>query len=150
MPEIIVTALEHRGSYMQIDKTYDALMGALAERGLLTPEVLAGMRMVAVFPDDPDATPEAELRSYAGIVTPELLVAEPPLRHMRLAGGKYAVLRHRGPYADMKAAYHWFYGQWLPQSGYDAADAPGYEEYLNNPRETAPADLLSDIHLPLA
>jgi len=61
-----------------------------------------------------------------------------------------AVLRHRGPYATMRSAYQWLYGHWLVQSGREAADAPVFEEYLNNPRDTAPADLLTDICLPLA
>jgi AraC family transcriptional regulator len=34
-------------------------------------------------------------------------------------------------------------------SGREAADAPVFEEYLNNPRDTAPADLLSEINLPI-
>jgi AraC family transcriptional regulator len=48
-----------------------------------------------------------------------------------------------------KPAYDWLYGQWLPQSGRLPADAPCVEEYLNNPRTTAPTELLSDIYLPL-
>ncbi len=63
--------------------------------------------------------------------------------------GEYAVLRHKGPYADMKAAYDWFYGQWLPQSGREPANAPPVEEYLNSPQDTPPMELLTDIYLPL-
>ena len=64
-------------------------------------------------------------------------------------GGWGAVLRHRGPYATMRAAYQWLYGHWLVHSGHTVHDAPVFEEYLNNPRDTAPADLLTDIYLPL-
>jgi AraC family transcriptional regulator len=49
----------------------------------------------------------------------------------------------------MRAAYEWLYGTWLVQSGREAADAPVFEEYLNNPKETAPADLHTEICLPL-
>jgi len=35
----------------------------------------------------------------------------------------------------MRAAYDWLFGQWLPTSGREAADAPVLEEYLNSPRE---------------
>jgi AraC family transcriptional regulator len=49
----------------------------------------------------------------------------------------------------MKTAYEWLYGVWLPDSGWEAADAPVFEEYLNNPRDTAPTDLLSEINLPI-
>lgn len=66
-----------------------------------------------------------------------------------IAGGRYAALRYKGPYAAMRSAYQWFYGPWLAQSGEEPADVPVFEEYLNNPRDTAPAELLTDIYLPL-
>jgi AraC family transcriptional regulator len=72
-----------------------------------------------------------------------------PLESRTLGGCTCAVLHHRGPYATMGAAYQWLYGQWLVQAGHAALDQPVFEEYLNNPRDTAPADLLTDIHLPL-
>jgi AraC family transcriptional regulator len=36
------------------------------------------------------------------------------------------------------------------QSEHEAADAPVFEEYLNNPKDTAPSELLTEICLPLA
>ena len=41
------------------------------------------------------------------------------------------------PYTDMRA-YLWLFGTWLPQSGREPADAPVFEEYLNNPRDLRP------------
>ena len=67
----------------------------------------------------------------------------------RIRGGEYAVLRHVGPYSDMRATYEWLYGTWLVQSGRAAADAPAFEEYLNSPKGTAPAELVTEICLPL-
>jgi len=49
----------------------------------------------------------------------------------------------------MKDAYRWLFGVWLPGSGYQEEDAPTFEVYLNDPRDTSPQDLLTDIHLPL-
>ena len=72
-----------------------------------------------------------------------------PLVSRRIEGGDYAVLRHKGPYADMHAAYHWLYGTWLPASGREVRDTEMFEAYINNPREVAPTELLTDIHLPL-
>lgn len=54
------------------------------------------------------------------------------------------MLRHKGPYADMHKAY-----QWLPKSGREIRDTQMFEEYVNNPRDTAPPELLTDIHLPV-
>lgn len=141
-----VLAVDHVGPYMQIGKAFDSLMGWLASRGLLSGE----MRMIGLYYDDPSAVKESELRSKAGVYLPRAVdVTGGPVSVASVAGGKYAVLRHQGPYADMAAAYQWLYGEWLVNSGYEAADAPVFEEYLNTPQDTAPSDLLTDICLPL-
>lgn len=51
--------------------------------------------------------------------------------------------------ADMRDAYRWLMGVWLPASGHEAADGPMLEDYLNSPADTAPPDLRTDIHLPI-
>jgi len=137
--------IRHKGSYMEIGRAFEKLFGTLAARNLLGP----GLRMFGIFYDDVASLPEAELRSRAAIVSAQPLPAEPPLEPMMIAAGDYAVLRHQGPYSDMKPAYEWLYGTWLPQSGREPGDAPCLEEYLNSPRETPPTELLSDIYLPL-
>ncbi|MBB3021040.1 AraC family transcriptional regulator [Microvirga lupini] len=138
-------AVEHRGSYMAIGKSYDLLFTTLAQRGLIRPD----LTMVGVYLDDPTSVPEAELRSHAAVAVNEPVSVDGPLFTTRIRGGDYAVLKYKGPYGDMRAAYDWLYGQWLPASGRDVADAPVFEEYLNSPRDTPPTELRTDIYLPL-
>jgi len=95
------------------------------------------------------SVPTEQLRSRAGVVTPRSFAIEAPLERTETAGGDDAILRHRGPYADMKAAYDRLYGKWRPRSCRDPRRRAGLEEYLDNPRDTAPTELLSDIYLPL-
>lgn len=56
-----------------------------------------------------------------------------------------AVMHCKGPYAGLKAAYDYLFGEWLPKSGED----PSFEIYLNDPTDTALDDLLTDICVPL-
>ncbi|SEI49034.1 AraC family transcriptional regulator [Paraburkholderia diazotrophica] len=142
-----VLTVDHVGPYLQIGKAFETLMDWLASRGLLSGE----MRMIGIFYDDPTAVAENELRSKAGVWLPRAVDVSGggPVSVTPITGGKYAVLRHKGPYEDMAAAYQWLYGEWLVNSEHEAADAPVFEEYLNNPKETAPANLLTDICLPL-
>jgi AraC family transcriptional regulator len=135
----------HKGSYMAISRAFDQLFGYLATHNLMQP----GMRMVAFYYDDPEAVPELELRSRAGVVFPDPPRMESPFEWTHMPGGSHAVLRHKGPYSELMGAYRWLYGQWLPNSGREAANAPVFEEYLNTPRDTAPSELLTDICLPL-
>ncbi len=143
---VFLGGLDHRGSYMKIGAAFEAAWIALSSRGL-APE---GSRWMAVYFDDPFAVPQAQLASRAGLSVALGAAVPAPLERFELGGTRCAVLRYRGPYAGMRAAYEWLYGTWLVGSGHVAANLPVFEEYLNSPRETAPADLLTDIYLPLA
>ena len=145
VPAVPLAGLPHRGSYMRVGKAFETTFTHMAAQGHLRGDT----RWLAVYEDDPAAMPEAQLRSWAGLSLPVGAGATAPLELRTLGCCTCAVLRHRGPYATMGAAYQWLYGQWLVQSGHAALDQPVFEEYLNNPRDTAPADLLTDIYLPL-
>lgn len=134
----------HKGAYMEIGKAFGTLFAELPAQRLMRP----GLKMVAIYYDDPALVPEADLRSRAGVIS-DAAALRAPLETAEICGGPYAVLRYTGPYAGLGAAYKWLYGTWLPASGREAADAPAFEEYINSPRDTPPAELLTDICLPL-
>ena len=124
-------------------------MGRLFKELAARQAMTAVPRMFALFLDDPDLVPADRLRSRACSPVAEGFEPTAPLQETIVRGGLYARLRYRGPYADMKDAYRWLLGVWLPGSGHEADDAPVFEAYLNNPQEVPPTDLLTDIHLPL-
>ncbi len=138
-------SISHAGAYMQIDHAMGRLFAALSAQGIVAPD----QRMLAVFHDDPDFVPVEKLRSNACSPVAGDVALAPPIEEMVVRGGPYARLRYRGPYADMKGAYRWLLGVWLPQSGHEPDDAPVFEAYLNSPLQVPPTELLTDIHLPL-
>jgi AraC family transcriptional regulator len=138
-------SVEHRGSYLMIGRAFNKLYRWAQARNT-TSDI---SQVIGIYDDDPFAIPEKQLHSRACLMFEQPVKLEPPLSRVEIAGGLCAVLRHQGPYADMRLTYQWLYGQWLPQSGYLVADAPVFEVYLNHPRDTMPADLLVDIYLPL-
>lgn len=146
IPPLELVGVPHTGSYMEIDKAFETLFGTLYARGLAKPE----MRMIGVYLDDPDLVEPEKLRSVACVTAGEETTANAPLERRMVEGGDYAVLHHKGPYADMYKAYQWLYAQWLPASGRQIRDRVMFEEYLNNPREVAPTELRTDIYMPLA
>ncbi|WP_251363865.1 AraC family transcriptional regulator [Epibacterium ulvae] len=146
LPDRRLAAIAHRGDYMEIGKTFEQL-SLLANSCALWPHVQG---MIGGYFDDPDATPPQDLRSLAALeLTADADIAA-RLEVQRLKGGASAVLLFKGPYAGLHGAYRYLYGVWLPQSGREARDAPPYEVYLDNPADTAPEDLLTQICLPLA
>jgi AraC family transcriptional regulator len=145
MAPLPLLSVEHSGPYIEIGRAFGTLFARAGAQNLLPLQI----RMIAVFHDDPTAVAEDALRSQAAIVAEEGAESIAPLQRIKTRGGDFAVLRHKGPYADMRAAYLWLFGTWLPQSGREAADAPVIEEYLNSPEDTPPSDLLTDLCLPL-
>lgn len=145
LPAVRCAGVAHRGSYMEIDKAMSILFSGLTTQGLLSPDAT----MLAQFFDDPDAMAECDLRSMACSPLAEGAAVTSPLVETTLRGGTYARLRYQGPYADMRNAYRWLFGVWLPQSGREADDAPAFEAYRNSPQEVSPSELITDIHLPL-
>lgn len=145
LPEMTGVGIDHSGSYLLIGRAFDQLFTTLAARRLLRP----GMKSVGLYYDDPQCLDEDRLRSCACVISDAHIADDPPFRRISQPGGIYAVLRHKGPYSELDKAYQWLFGTWLPQSGYDAADIPCLEEYLNNPRDVPPRELLTDICIAL-
>lgn len=140
-----LAGIAHKGSYMEIGKAFELLFTTLFTRGLHQPD----MTMIGIYHDDPDIVAEDDLRSMACVTVGADFVAEPPLELTALDGGNYAVLTHKGPYADMVKAYRWFFGEWLTHSGKTLRNEPSFELYLNTPRDVPPTELLTEIWMPI-
>jgi AraC family transcriptional regulator len=140
-----VAAIPHHGAYPDIGATFTTLFERLLAAGLA--QRFSGPT-VAVYYDDPSDTPVTELRAHAGIVVTPGALPE-GFDTVDIPGGRQAVLILKGPYDGIPAAWDWLYGTWLPQSGEVPADRPPFETYPNSPLDTAPADLITEIRLPL-
>ena len=134
-----LAASEHRGAYMDIGRAFSRVRDRTG----------AGSPMVAIYEDDPDAVPRADLRSAAGTVVDPGTKIPHDLVERTVPAGRYAIMRYIGPYSSMHAAYLWLYGQWLPSSGEEPRDHPIVEEYLTDPATTPPVRAVTDILLPL-
>lgn len=146
LPKRQLAALSHTGPYIEIGSAFKKLFAMLAARDLISQT----QGMIGIYYDDPDAVAAENLRSQAAAVMAPGVDVPDGTEAVMIAGGPSAVLTFKGPYAGLKAAYTYLYGEWLPQSGKAMADAPCYEIYLNSPTDTAPEDLLTEICVPLA
>ncbi|MGI9475687.1 MAG: AraC family transcriptional regulator [Hyphomicrobiaceae bacterium] len=154
MPDVAIETMEavelitlpHRGAYTDIGRTFEKLAVQAGSAGLLGPQ----SQMYGIYYDDPDVVAESDLRSAAAFTAGDTPVpAASGFEPVTLAGGRHAVMIHEGPYSDLAKSYQWLFGVWLPDSGEEATDRPCFEAYLNDPRDTAPPDLRTAIHLPL-
>ena len=139
-----MVGLPHAGSYSSIGGCFERF-GAMCQARDLWSQVGP---WIGIYFDNPEVIAEADLRSMVGAVWLGKDIPEGMAEH-NLTGGKTAVLTYKGPYDNVSAAYEALFGDWLPKSGEDPADAPCYEIYLNSPVDTAPENLLTEICLPL-
>lgn len=144
LDKVTVASIDHKGDYMQIGSVFDRLLAYCMEHGLLNEKT----RSFGVYYDDPNAVAKDYLRSKACFSVPEDFEDDGEVLRFSI-GGKYGVIIHKGSYAELEKAYNWLYGEWLVDSGYEIGDAPPIEEYLNNPKDTPPSELLTAIHIPL-
>ncbi|HEY7883532.1 MAG TPA: AraC family transcriptional regulator [Cellvibrionaceae bacterium] len=144
LPLLHLAGMPHKGDYLDIGAVFEKLFISASSLGLVNDTT----RSFGIYYDDPFTTPTEDLRSLA-CITVDNNTNTRDLQSANIGGGKHAVLSFTGPYAELEAIYEWFYGHWLPESGHELADAPPFEEYLNDPKTTPANELITKIYLPL-
>lgn len=149
-PVTTVYGIRHTGPYMQIGQAFSQLWDWILCNNLAA-QTVAGY---GIYYDDPTSVSDEECQSAACVE----LKGEPPadiglVQPIEIAAGCYACYRHIGAYSTLEQAYRALYAplyaQWLPASGYECADAPSFEIYINDPLNTPKDQLITDIYVPL-
>ncbi|HEY0714177.1 MAG TPA: AraC family transcriptional regulator [Polyangia bacterium] len=146
MPPMRVATVRHVGPYNRISEAFARLHQSAAPAGLVRNKPT----MLAIYHDDPETTPEAELRSDAAIVISNDAALPAGLGEQRISGGRYATFVHIGPYEKLGDAWAWLMGQWLPRSGQRVGSGVSYEIYRNTPMDVPKDKLETEIYVPLA
>lgn len=145
LPERALLALEHRGAYQEVGRSFQSLFAIIGARGLFGK---IGHGVMVCF-DDVSSTPVEDLRSYAAVTLTEPLDAPDGLERYDIPAGRAAVLTYTGPYSGLPEAWNAIYCDWLSASDEEMADRPPYEVYLNDPTTTPPDQLVTEIVIPL-
>jgi AraC family transcriptional regulator len=109
-------------------------------------------RMSGIFGipyDDPASVPVESLRYDACLALGEDVSPAPPFHQVQLPAGEYASIRHYGSYEGLEASSQRLIVELL-SVGSEPANFPLYYEFLNDPDQTAPNDLLTDVLVCLA
>lgn len=142
---VTFAGLSQVGPYPGIAETFGRLGPALGQAGL-GPVARQG---IGVTYHMPRQVPDADLRAHAGCIIPDDVAVPAPLEKVRMPGGRMAALTLKGLYSGIPDAWTHLYGAWLPGSGEEAVDRVSFELYPDNPMDTAPADLITEICVPL-
>ena len=147
MEPMRLAVVRHTGPYYLIGAAFSELRELASREG-----VVEGVRgpTVAVYHDDTETTPAAELRSDAGVVVAEELELPQELAQVVLPGGRYARWIHAGSYASLGDAWGRFMGEWFPASGERVGQGTCFEVYRNDPHETPEDELVTELYVALA
>ena len=150
LPEFTVAYVRHVGPYKGDSALFERLFGRLmtwaGPRGLLgNPDT----KVMAMYHDDPEVTEESKLRMSVCISVPEETEVEGEIGKMTVGGGKYAMAHFELLPDEYPDAWNAVYGGWLPESGFQPADKPCFELYLNDPKTHPEGRCIVDICVPV-
>ena len=147
MPGQRVLFVRKTGPYSKAAaEAWGALMKFAYSRRLMN----ADTKGIGISHDSPDITPEEKIRYDACITFKGPVKPEGEAGIQTIAGGRYAVFLHKGPYENFSRTYDYIMAQWYPESGERFRDLPCFEHYLNrDPQRTKPENLRSEIYVPI-
>ncbi len=108
-----------------------------------------GTEIIGISHDDPNITETNNLRYDACITVKKEVQPEGEVGVKIIAGGTYAIFKYQGPYSNLINVYNYIYRNWFPGSGYELAEQPCFEKYLNSPDNTKAEKLKTHIYLPI-
>jgi len=145
-PEKQAIFVRRTGAYKEsASAAWEAVCRFAYPRHLVAP----GQEFIGISHDDPQITAQEKLRYDACITVSQPVKAEGEVGVQKIAGGRYAVFLHKGPYENLMGTYQFIFGEWLPGSGEELRDVPSFELYLNTPEHTQPENLKTGIYIPL-
>lgn len=135
------------GKYQELDFSgaYNELWNFVQKQNILW----SGTEFIAVYIDDPEITESEKLRTDVCVTIQNQVSTEGRIKVGEISRGKYAIFLYKGPYHNLESVYSKIFCEWLPQSNYELANKPSFEKYVNDPSNTKPEDLETEIYIPL-
>lgn len=143
--QVIYIQLFGEYSNLNFGETWAKLWQYVKENKLFT----AGIEHLCIYHNDPKITASENLRTDICLTIHKPVESKGEIGVKNTEGGKYAVFLYEGTYDHLGMVYDTIYGKWLPESGHKLRDVPVFEKYLNNPENTLPEKLKTEIYIPV-
>jgi effector-binding domain-containing protein len=131
-------AIRRRTSVEELPQVMGSTYGAVAQYLGELGEQPAGPPFAVYYNDDMQ-----DLDVEIGFPVARDLPGRGDIQASEIPGGKVATCLYVGPYEDIEQPYNAL-GQWMGEHGYEATGLV-YEMYLNDPQETPPEELQTQI-----
>lgn len=145
--EVRVAALEHLGAPGLVQETVRRFIDWRMHSGQ---SPVASSRTFGIPFNNPDTTPPEEFRfAVCGEIDEAVRPNDAGVGELRIAGGRYAVVRHHGSPDHIGETIYPVYRDWLPASGEELRDQPLFFQYLSVFPQTPLEQWETDIYVPL-
>jgi AraC family transcriptional regulator len=104
---------------------------------------------IAIYHDDICVTESSKLRLDICMSIDTQIQPWKEIGMKQIIGGKYVVFSYKGPFSRKSDIYDIIFTEWLPKSGYEVRNLPVFEKYLNDPIETDPDKLQTEVYIPI-
>jgi len=148
VPSYKVISIRETGSYSKIAELTPKIIKYILSTKQLE---MRGAPMLICHEQSAEEAEKANKQGTADVeicvpIAGNVEVAE-PFKVYELEGGKMAKITHKGPYAECTKAYEKIY-QWMVENK-NTHNGFTREVYLNDPREIAESEILTDIYVPI-
>lgn len=148
LPEYEVAYIRRIGSYFEPQEHWGKLMNWAFQNELFPPQ----QSFIGISLDNPDIVEGNNCRHDACVTIPEGFEKEQhqDVQFKKLEGGEYALYPFYDAPEKLNFAYQYMFGQWLPNSDYEADyDRYNLEFSMNNPLEDPEGKLKVDLFVPV-
>ena len=140
-----IAAIHHVGPYQDVGRVWERLAEWVGRRFAFGPDT----QLFGASYDDPEVTDPRHLRYDACVTVDDGIEPEGEVEVRTFPGGRYAVALHEGPYDRLSDTYAILFGRWCRENDREPGEPPALEFYLNDPNDTPPDDLLTEVWVPL-
>ncbi len=140
--------LRHTGSYDGLGPVFEKLWGWVESHNI------PAERWIGIYWDNPDEVPTEKLRSAACVEIPaDYQVTDSgglSLILDEIKGGEYAITSFTGPYEKLEQIWSDLTSFCENTVRREISQNPAFEVYVNDPSDTPPSQLITELYLPLA
>lgn len=148
LPEYEVAYIRRIGSYFEPQDHWGKLLHWAQQNELFPPQ----QSFIGISLDNPEFVEGNNCRHDACVTIPEGFEKEQhqDVQFKKLEGGEYALYPFYDAPEKLNFAYQYMFGQWLPNSDYEADyDRYNLEFSMNNPLEDPEGKLKVDLFVPV-
>jgi AraC family transcriptional regulator len=145
LPDLHLAYIRHTGSYSKVASSFQRLMFWAATHLVLKLKPTT----LGIVHDNPDLTEEEKIRFDACVMVSKAIQPKGEIGYKKIEGGKFAVFTYKGAYENFYTVYDYIYNVCLFEKGWELADKPALEWYLQSPPFYKPENFVTDFYVPI-